>query len=218
MQDKQPDTSFGSINICSGYYNSTFWYDNLISESYEWKWTPKIRRKCLTAIKDIIEWERITGTILEQYVWWNIRYDFEMEGYTWRRDNNKLKTYYIKKNYQSKRAKKNGGIDLFVSVIDEYGISYYCKIECSNWKKRSISDTLFNERIYGRHKKYSSSGLAVKCEIIPYHNLEEIRDRCDEKDIIVIPIDKQFLEAELILEELEITKKWENISTGEAID
>jgi hypothetical protein len=31
-------------------------------------------------------------------------------------------------------------------------------------------------------------------------------------------MNKQFLETDLILEELEINKKWENISTGEVID
>jgi hypothetical protein len=211
--------SFEVDDLNSLGYVSTFWYDSLISKSYEWYWTPKIRRKCLKAVENLIEWERITGKILEEYVWWNIRTDFEVEGYTWRgRDNQKLKTYYIKKNYQSKRAKKNGGIDLFISVMDEHGNNYYCKIECSNWRERRISDKLFDERIFGRHRRYSQSGLAVKCEIIPYYNLEEIRDRCDAKDIIVIPMDKQFLETDLVFEELEINKKWENIYPGGTIE
>lgn len=197
-------------------YNTTFLYDYLISESYEWRWTSKIRRRCLKKIENLEGWTWITGKILEIYVWWNIRDCFERNGYVWRREKcKKQKTYYIKKNYQIKRRKRNGGIDLFVSAIDENGYRYYCKIECSNWRKQRISLKLFKKKISSKHKRYSSSGLAVKCEVIPYHNLEEIREKCENVDIIIIPIEEQFTEVDLILEEFQITKKWENISTEE---
>ncbi len=189
-------------------YQCTFLYDNLISLSYEWRWTPKIRKRCLKQIENLEGYTWITGKILEEYVWWNIRDKFEENGFTWRRKKgSKLKTYYIKKNYQTKRIKKNGGIDLFVSVIDEFGSKYYCKIECSNWRKRRISPSLFKRKISSKHKRYSGSNLAVKCSIIPYHNLNEIADKCDKSDIVIIPIEDQFTEMDLILEELEITKR-----------
>lgn len=191
-------------------YNSTFIFDYLISLSYRWSWTPKIRKRCLKKIENLEGWTWITGKILEEYVWWNIRDGFERNGFKWREKGEKLKTYYIKKNYQTKRAKKNGGIDLFVSAIDENGYSYYCKIECSNWRRMRISPRLFRRKIASKHMRYSSSGLAVKVSVIPYHNYYQLRNKCDENDIIIIPVEDQFTKMDLILAELEIERRWQD--------
>jgi len=200
-------SDFAKDYAVSDNYNSTFIYDYIISKSYEWKWTSKIINKCLKKIENLSGYTWITGKILEEYVWWNIRESLEKEGFKWRRGKDLLKTYYIKRNYQTKRQKKNGGIDLFVSIRDEYNNDYYCKIECSNWNNYKLNIEWLDKKIGYVHKRYSSSNMAIKCEVIPFFHYNRVQDYLDKHNIFPLLTDEQYNELDLLEKQL-----WENIS------
>jgi hypothetical protein len=186
-------------------YNSTFLFDYLISESYQWRLTPKIIKECNKVIASSVGYEYITGEILEIYVRYNIQNQLKESSYKWRDRKPKMpKTYYMKRHYQTTRIKNNGGIDIYINILDEYLNNYHIKIEISNWGRYEITKRMFETRIAEKYTKYSKDKCSMRLEVIPYHHLEKIMNWCDDLDIIVIPIDQQLLEQDIIRQQVGI--------------
>ncbi len=193
MLDKS-DTSFTEIIRNSGNYNPTFVYDNIISKSYEWKWNPKIQRECCKIIRRYKDYNNLIGFMCEAYVRYNIQNDLRQEGYVWRdRLPRKPKTYFMKTHYQTPIKKNNGGIDIYIRILDEYLNDYHCKIEVSNWGNYSIRRKWYYNQISSKHKRYSRLDNCVRMDAIPYYNIEKLRDWYDEDNIIPLPINEQII-------------------------
>ena len=196
-------SDFDNDYIVSDNYNSSFIYDYIISKSYEWHWTQKIIDRCLKHVRKYKDYSTYqTGKILEWYVYYNIRESLGEEGFKWRRGNNKLETYYIRRNYQTKRQKKNGGIDLFISITDNYNHNYYCKIECSNWNNYKVKEEWLEKKIGYVHKRYSKSNVAVRCSVIPLYHIDRMKEFLDRYTIIPIAIEEQIIKLDLLSEKL----------------
>ncbi|UCF12790.1 MAG: hypothetical protein JSW06_00655 [Thermoplasmatales archaeon] len=174
-------------------YNPFFVYNNLFSVSQRWRFTQEIIWKCKKWIRRYRKKENILGKIGETYVWYNIKYTLEESGLSWS-DKIQPNSYYMKSQYQTKKNKTNGSIDVYLRLVEEYYNTYSIKIEVSNWKpmiKSGISKEMFNRKIGDKFDKYDSRSNSIRISIIPYYNIRYIQRRCDEKDIFIIPMEKQ---------------------------
>ncbi|GAH27160.1 unnamed protein product, partial [marine sediment metagenome] len=58
---------------------------------------------------------------------------------------------------------------------------------------------IFYRNISSKFDRYSNDNNSVRIEVIPYYNIELIDERCEDNNIVVIPIDYQLLLDDVLL-------------------
>ena len=87
---------------------------------------------------------------------------------------------------QYPRAK---GIDLYLRIVDKDNKVYRCFIEVSNWAKyHTINDYIFHNRIANKYDKWDKLDRNIHILAINHRNVKLIKDRCNEKNILIIPM------------------------------
>ena len=99
-----------------------------------------------------------------------------------------MRSYTITKHYGTKDFSPRGGIDRYISIIDELGDKYNISLEVKNWMSmKYITDETFRDEILDRYKDCSESDYKVLA--ITRHNIPLIEERCVENNIRILPIE-----------------------------
>ena len=98
------------------------------------------------------------------------------------------RSYSVITHYKSPPYSPRGGVDKYISIIDEIGDRYNIAIEVKNWRGlKSISNEIFEKDILDRFSVCGENDYKVLA--ITRKNIPIINDRCVENNIRILPIE-----------------------------
>ncbi|MFE3845855.1 hypothetical protein ACFL1L_03225 [Thermoplasmatota archaeon] len=83
-----------------------------------------------------------------------------------------------------------GGIDLHLTITNKDEIRYNFLIEIKNWAHYSITPSMFRTEILDRFLRVDSHGYYSWIITMNRRNIENLRNRCKENNIHILPIDE----------------------------
>ena len=130
-------------------------------------------------------WNNMIGDIGETFV--DLGINWVMSGRYYEKDCSGKKSYSIITHYKSPPASTRGGLDKYLSITNSLGDVYNIGIEVKCWNKvKWISKGIFITNFLDRFRvcgKDDYKVLVATKSIIPH-----IRERCEENNIRIIPI------------------------------
>lgn len=184
------ENSWLPFELAFGITDDDFVNEKLL-DNRDWGFDFYLLTNMLELMDTYTDRNNLLGKMGEAFVFYNINYQLRSKGLEWTYDT-KPNTYYMIPQYRSNKNGNGGqgGIDIYIRMIDNDGLIHRCMVEVSNWMHMvdGIPDEIYNKKIFDKFKEYDRLCRCHRISAITKNNIKELKERFDRDDISILPI------------------------------